>query len=66
MHEYLPLDAAGRRLNPPKSGATLRRWAKHGLRGCRLELRWEGGTPVTTMYFIAQFFDRFAAARGYD
>jgi hypothetical protein len=55
---WLPRRRRGRRPH----AATFFRWAKHGLRGVRLETIRVGGTLCTTQDALRTFFERLTAS----
>jgi hypothetical protein len=61
--QTMPLAEAARRLPRLRAGrpvhtATLWRWARHGLRGVRLETIRVGGTTCTSVEALGRFFAR--------
>lgn len=51
-----------RRRRRKPHASTLYRWARHGLRGVRLEVIRVGGTLCTSTEALQRFFDRLTAA----
>jgi hypothetical protein len=53
---FIPGRRRGRKLHP----ATVFRWAQHGVRGVKLATLQYGGTKVTTLTALTDFFSRLS------
>jgi len=67
QEELLPLSEAAELLPQRRNGrrphaSTLFRWAKHGLKGIRLEVLRVGDTTCTSAAAIQRFLERLTAA----